>query len=162
MEVSTKRKVHLAFRVSLFLKGAFALVEIAGGVAAYFVSQEFLYDLASTVTQNELTEDPNDFVAQYLLQLAQDFSLTAQHFVALYLVFHGAIKFFLIMGLLKRRLSAYPASIAVFTLFIAYQLFRYSVTHSLWLIAISILDAFIVVLAWYEYRQLKRANAPKD
>ena len=159
MKLSTARSIAITFYVSLILKAIFALVEIAGGVAAYFVSQEFLYDLASTVTQNELTEDARDVVAQYLLHLAQDFSLTAQHFTALYLVIHGAIKFFLIMGLLKKQLWAYPASFAIFTLFIGYQLFRYSVTLSPWLVAISILDAFIIGLAWYEYRQLKRVKS---
>ena len=54
------------FRVSLFLKAAFSLSEIVGGVLAYFISQRYLLHLVTTFTQDELTEDPRDFVAHFL------------------------------------------------------------------------------------------------
>jgi uncharacterized membrane protein len=159
MEIIPEKDVHLAFRLSLFAKGAFAIAEIVGGVLAYFVSQDFLYYLASTVTQNELTEDPNDILGNFLLHLAQGFSIGAQHFTAYYLVSHGVVKLFLIAGLLKRVMWAYPAALIVFTLFIIYQLFRYSVTHSPWLIVISLLDLIVIALTWHEYRYMKKIGS---
>ena len=39
---------------------AFSLLEIVGGILAYFVSQKYLLRLVTMVTQEELTEDPQD------------------------------------------------------------------------------------------------------
>src|SRR5438105_2425879 len=103
--------LHKTFELSLLAKALFAVVEIVGGILVYFVSQQFLYDLAATVTQSELTEDASDFVANYLIQVAQDFSLNTIHFTSFYLVSHGVIKLFLIVALLQKRLWAYPLAV---------------------------------------------------
>ena len=142
------------FRVSLFLKAAFSLSEIVGGVLAYFISQQYLLHLVAMFTQEELTEDPRDFVAHFLIQSAQQMSVTAQHFAAFYLV--GIIKTFLIAGLLREKLWYYPLSMLVFAIFVAYQLFRFQVTHSLWLMAITILDIVVIAMTWHEYRFLRQ------
>jgi uncharacterized membrane protein len=44
----------------------------------------------------------------------------------------------------------------VFGGFIAYQLYRYSYTHELGLILLSIFDVFVIALAVHEYRLLRR------
>jgi uncharacterized membrane protein len=43
----------------------------------------------------------------------------------------------------------------VFGAFIAYQLYRYSYTHDLSLILLSIFDLFVIALAVHEYRLVK-------
>src|SRR3984893_7949166 len=134
------------FRVSLFLKAAFSLSEIVGGVLAYFISQQYLLHLVTTFTQEELTEDPRDFVAHFLIQSAEQMSVSAQHFAAFYLLSHGIIKTFLIVGLLREKLWYYPLSMLVFGAFVAYQLFRFQVTHSLWLMAKTILDIVVIAM----------------
>jgi len=48
--------IRLAFRVSLFIKGVFALLKIAGGVLAYLISQKFLLEFITAITQDELVE----------------------------------------------------------------------------------------------------------
>ena len=108
------------------------------------------------ITQEELTEDPRDFVAQFIVQSAQQLSVSAQHFAAFYLLSHGIIKTALIAGLLRERLWYYPLSMLVFGIFVAYQLFRFQVTHSIWLMAITILDIVIIAMTWHEYRFLRR------
>jgi len=40
-------------------------------------------------------------------------------------------------------------------LFLVYQIYRYSHTHSVWLLALSILDLFVIVLTWLEYQRLR-------
>lgn len=151
-----EKKLHAAFEVSLALKGAFSLAEVGVAIFAYFTTQQFLLDLVQVVTRTELTEDPHDFVASYLLQAAQGMSVSSQHFAAFYLLSHGIIKFWLIVGLWRKRLRYYPAAIAVFGLFILYQLYRYSFTHSPLLLFITALDAIVIGLAWVEYRHLRR------
>jgi len=60
-----------------------------------------------------------------------------------------------VIGLLRERLWAYPASFAVFGAFIAYQLYRYSFTHDFALILLSVFDLFVIALAVHEYRLLR-------
>jgi uncharacterized membrane protein len=58
----------------------------------------------------------------------------------------------LIVGLLREKLWYYPLSMLVFGAFVAYQLFRFQVTHSLWLMAMTILDIVVIAMTWHEYR----------
>ena len=165
--VSGDKIKHVAFKITLLFKGIFALVETLGGIAVYmvtviggvftfFVSQQSLLRFVSAVTQEELTEDPRDFLANYFLHLAQNLSLTPLNFAAFYLVSHGVIKLWLITGLLRKKLWYYPVSIAVFGLFIAYQLYRFSFTHSVWLLFLTAVDAVVIWLTWHEYKYLRR------
>lgn len=151
-----EKHLHLAFEITLILKGIFALLEILGGILAYFITQQYLLRFVMAITQEELTEDPRDFVAHYLLQSAQNFSISSQHFTSLYLLSHGIIKILLVAGLLREKLWFYPMAIAVFVLFILYQFFRFSVTHSPWLLVITLLDLIVIWLTWHEYRYLRR------
>lgn|GEM_PF-1072082 len=138
------------------LKGVFALAEIAASIFAYFVTGQFLLDLAQTITRTEWSEDPRDVVANYLLHAAQGLSVSSQQFTSFYLLSHGAIKRWLIIGLWRKKRGYYPAAIAVFGLFILYQVYRYSFTHSLSLLLITALDAVVIGLTWFEYQQLRR------
>ena len=150
-----EKNIHLIFELSLIAKAVIALFEIIGGVLVYFISQQFLIDLVHAITQDELIEDPRDFIANYLLHSAQNFSISSQHFAAFFLLSHGVIKMFLIVGLLRKKLWFYPTAIVVFGLFIAYQLYRFSYTHSLWLLLITILDIAVIWLTWHEYKYLR-------
>lgn len=157
--VGKEKNIHLIFEISLIGKALFAALEVVGGVIAYFVSQDFLLTVVTNFTQDELAEDPHDLVANYLLHTAQNFSIGAQHFTALYLASHGVIKLFVIAGLLREKLWYYPTALVVFGLFIIYQLYRFSFTHSVWLIVLSVVDAAIMLLTWHEYQYLRRVRA---
>src|SRR5438132_10491297 len=87
-----ENKIHLAFQVSLVLKGLFALAEIVGGIGAYSVSQDFLLSFVQRITQEELGEDPRDLIANYLLRSAEHLSVRALHFTAFYLLTHRSIR----------------------------------------------------------------------
>ena len=95
-------------RRALIFKGLFALLEIIGGIAVYWVSQHALLDLVQAITQAELAKDPRDLVANYLLHLAQNLSIGAQRFTASFLLSHGVVKLWLIIGLLRQKLWYYP------------------------------------------------------
>ena len=151
----TEERIHFFFVASLWLKAAFALTEILGGVAAWFVPRSFVVGLANAITQGELREDPHDLVANYLLHAAQSFSVNTQHFAAAYLFGHGVIKLWLIVGLLRERLWYYPVALVAFCLFIVYQLYRFYFTHSAWLVVVTIIDVIVIALIWHEYRYFK-------
>ncbi len=152
----SEHTVHWLFEISLWAKGVFALCEVAGGIAAYFLSQQFLLSLVMWVTRDEFSEDPHDLIANYLLHAVEQVSISAQHFAALYLMAHGIVKLWLIIGLLRERLWYYPVAIGVFGLFVAYQMYRYSFTHSVWLLFLTALDVVVIALTVHEYRYMRR------
>ena len=99
--------------------------------------------------------DPNDLLTGLFLHTVQHLSIGTQKFAAVYLLVHGTIKLWLIAGLLRKRLWYFPVAMTVFSLFIVYQLYRYTNTHSGWLLVITALDLVIIALTWHEYRGLK-------
>ena len=137
-----EKRIHQIFVVSVAAKGIHALIEIAGGVALYLFSSDTIGRWIDHVDQHEW--------------LARHFDFGEQRFFAFYLLSHGILKAAVVIALLKEKLWAYPAAIALFGAFIAYQLYRYSWTHDIALIALSIFDLFVIYLAVHEYRLLRR------
>ena len=154
-----ERSIHRIFEVSILLKGAHALIECAGGLLLAFISTSTIAGLVKTLTQEELIEDPHDLVATSLMNFAQNFSVSTEHFYAYYLLSHGIVKLLLVIGLLRNRLWAYPASLAALGLFIAYQLYRYSYTHGIGLIILTVFDLAVIWLVWHEYQVVRRHPA---
>ncbi len=150
---------EISFRISVALKGLSAALEIIGAVALAAVSPAFILRAVALLTQDELTEDPRDLIANYFLHAASHLSLRGQHFAAIYLFSHGVIKIALVWALLKDKLWAYPLSILVFGGFIVYQIYRFTFTHGLGLIALSVFDLVVIWLIYLEYRALKRGMA---
>jgi uncharacterized membrane protein len=156
--MSRARARELLFRVSVWLKGLHAALEIFGGVALFIISPGFILRAVASLTQDELAEDSRDFIATHLLHYAQSLSVGSQRFMAIYLLAHGVIKIVLVAALLKEKLSAYPVAMLVFAGFIAYQAYRFTFTHALGLIALSLFDCAVIWLVWLEYRALEAAH----
>ena len=156
-----EKNIHRAFEIGVILKGIHALLEIVGGSLLVFVSTNTFANIVASLTQEELTEDPKDLVANYLLSSARHFSVNAQAFAAWYLLSHGIIKLLLVVGLLKKQLWAYLASLVVLGLFILYQIYRYSFTHSIWLVSLSIFDLIVLWLIWHEYQRMRKVGMSK-
>jgi uncharacterized membrane protein len=137
-----EKRIHQMFVISVLAKGLHALIEIAGGLALYLFSADAIARWLDEI-------DRHDWVARH-------FPVSEQRFYAFYLLSHGLVKVVLVFFLLREKLWAYPASIAVFALFIAYQLYRFSFTHDVGLILLSIFDLFVIALAVHEYRLLRK------
>ncbi len=151
-----EKRIHQIFVVSVAAKGLHALIEIVGGIALYLVSTETIVRTINGWSYDELLEEKHDWIANHLLEFARTLSVEQHHFYAFYLLSHGIVKSVLVYGLLREKLWAYPASFVVFGLFIAYQLYRYSFTHDVGLILLSIFDLFVIYLAVHEYRLLRK------
>lgn len=151
--VKKEREIHLVFVISVVLKALGAFLEIIGGVLLLFTGATT--HLIEYLINNELVEDPGDFLANTIQHLVPYLREHSQLFAAFYLLSHGVIKFFLSIGLLRRWLWTYPAAIVVFALFIVYQLYRYTHTHSIFLILLTIFDAIVIWLTWHEYKYMK-------
>lgn len=158
---SEEKRIDLVFEISILLKGINSIFEIFGGFLALFITKSYIVSLVISWTQEELSQEPKDFIAHYLLNLSNNFSVTSQHFIALYLLSHGIIKLFLVVGLLKRKLWAYPLSAIVFSLFIIYQMYKYFYSPSVWLLILTLFDISIVWLTLHEYHKMKKRNLNK-
>ena len=156
LSIRFRRLLHNSFVVGLILKGLNGLAELVGATVILFVTPEEVRSFVRALTFHELTEDPNDMLANALLNMAKSFSLSTQVFAVLYLAVHGAVKLFLIVMLLRRKYWAYPAAVVVFAIFIVYQLYRYTVTHSISLVLLSVVDVIVIVLTIIEYNSLRR------
>ncbi|OYX44302.1 MAG: hypothetical protein B7Z02_05995 [Rhodobacterales bacterium 32-67-9] len=158
---AVERRLHQLFEVSLLAKGAFAATELLSGIAIWLVSADWVTATVRWLTRQEIVEDPRDRLANWLLGFAQGYSVSTQHFWALYLVGHGVVKLAVVAALAYRLLWAYPVSIFVLVGFILYQIERYSVTHAPILIALSLFDLVVIWLVWHEYQRMKAAPEPK-
>jgi uncharacterized membrane protein len=153
----TDRKVlHETFRASIFLKGLDGILEIIGGAILCVVSPRQINRLVLLLTSHELSEDPRDIIANHLVEWARHISVNTKLFGSFYLVSHGIVKVAIVLLLWRGRLSAYPAAIVFFSVFIFYQVYRYSYSHSIWLIFLSGFDIIIIVLTWLEYLRMRR------
>ena len=141
-----QQRLHQLFIVSIILKGLHALVELVGGIVLYLFSTDVIAAWLWEAGQS------NDWIERF----ANSFSTKEHHFYAFYLVSHGVVNGLIVAGLLMRTRWAYHATFIVLTLFIAYQAYRYSYTHDIGLIVISVIDLIVMALAWNEYRLFKR------
>jgi uncharacterized membrane protein len=147
--------VHRAFQIGIFLKGLDGLLEVIGGALVLAIKPRTLSKVVMVLFSRELSEDPTDIVANFLVHAAHHFSVETKVFASLYLLSHGVIKMFLVVSLWKGKLWSYPTAIVFFILFILYQLYRYTYTHSSWLIFLTIVDLFVVLLTWIEYKHVR-------
>lgn len=148
-----QKEIDFAFHWVLILKGAHALFEVIGSFLILFLNKDLVVHSVAFLTRGELAEEPTDLVANYLLRLAEQFSIGARDFAFLYLLSHGLIKLILIVALAKKKAWAYGASLVVFSVFICYQLYRYTQTHSPWLILFSVFDLVVIWLIVEERKE---------
>lgn len=139
----------------MVFKGLHGLVECIGGLALAFVSLHSITHLAALLTQDELAEDPHDFLASHLMHWSQHVSGGSKTFFALYLLSHGLTKIVLVGALLRGMLWAYPASLVVLGLFILYQIYRFANGPSLGMLVLTIFDLAVMWLIWHEYRVMR-------
>jgi len=136
------------------------VLEIVGGLLVFIISPALVQNVAAYFTAEELGQDPHDFIAASVLHWANVYA-TGPHqlFIALYLLVHGIVKAGLVIGLLRGRLWAYPASLIIFGLLIVYQLYLFILGQSLAVAALTFFDFVVVYLIWREYGIIKAHQA---
>jgi uncharacterized membrane protein len=165
MKAKLERKIiDRAFEVGVILKTITAIGEIVTSFLAFFLTERFITHIAVFLLQGQLADDPNDPVAHYILRTVYTFSSGPRAFAFFYLFLHGIVKLFLMIGLLRGKIWAYPASIFFIGLFIVYEVFDYVQTGSLLLAGFAVFDLIVLWLVIKEYRikRLKLAPKPKS
>ena len=147
--------LHKSFEIGILVKGIDAILEIIGGILLVFLNRNRLNKIIILLTQHELSEDPKDVVANFMIKISSGFSISSQHFGVFYLMSHGLIKLILVVLLWQKKIWSYLLTIVSLTLFIFYQAYRYTITHSAWLLALTIFDIIMIILTWIEYKRVK-------
>lgn len=155
MNAKGKDVVHISFELGLIIKGIDGLLEIFGGFLLLYLNPNRMGRLVTLLTQHELSEDPKDLVANALIRFSHSFSISTQAFGVFYLISHGVIKSVLILLLWRKKLWAYPLTIASLVMFIAYQIYRYSVHASMLLLLLTVFDIVMIILTFIEYKRIK-------
>ncbi|MDE2271801.1 MAG: DUF2127 domain-containing protein [Xanthomonadaceae bacterium] len=159
MKFNTKNWWHRAYEIGIVLKGIDGALEVAGALALFLTSQVAIRSVVAFLTREELAEDPNDFIANHAVHMAQNLSAGTRHFAALYLFVHGAIKVGLVIGLLRGLRGAYPIALLFLMAFIGYQIYRLAHASSLALMAFTIIDILIVILIAHEWQRVKNTRS---
>jgi uncharacterized membrane protein len=149
---------HHLFNFSIIAKGVDGVLETIGGIMLFFISPKQIHAIVQRITQHELSKDHRDIIASYLLNSTSHLTKGVTTFAAMYLLWHGVVKIGLVAALMMKLKWAYPAAIAAFTIFLGYQLYRYSHTHSPELLVLSVLDILVIILTWLEYQRLQSAH----
>ena len=154
--MNERSKLHLAFEIGVILKGLNGLLELIGGTLLLLFPPSAIQRFVVGLTHNELSRDPNDFIATQLRAAADHLSVGGKTFAAIFLLSHGVIKAGLVYALIRDKLWAFPWAMGVFTAFVLYQMYRYFVQPSGWLIALTVLDVIVILLTWAEWQRLKQ------
>lgn len=145
------------FYISLLLKAADSVLEIIGGILTLLISSTTVNNTVSSLTRHELSQDPNDFIANRLLKVGHDLTTgSGRYFAAFYLLSHGLVKVVIIGALFKQKLWAYPWMMGVLGAFVIYQLYRLSYKFSIGLVLLTLFDIFVMWLTWKEYQKHKQ------
>lgn len=152
----TERLLSIVFKIGLIFKGIDGFFELIGGVLLLFISPTHLGNIIRDLTQHEITQDPNDFIATHLRHFASNLTGSWTLFAAIYLLLHGVVKLVLAWAVFANKLWAFPWMIAFLAIFVVYQIYEIIVHPSLGLTLLTVFDLIIIWLTIHEYRLRRR------
>lgn len=155
MDTTKERRIRLYFDISIIGKGIISAAEIVAGLFAFVIPVSVVTGFVGAWAQQELGEEPGDYIATQLDHIAHQLSFASSTFIALYLLSRGLVKLLLIIAMLKNRLWAYPASLALIGAFMAYQCYQIVITHSVLIVLLTLFDFVVVYFIWREYQVLR-------
>lgn len=159
MEFKARTTFDKVFEVGILLKALDGALEVLGAALLLFIKPSTISHLVTALTQSELSEDPRDFIATHLIHATQHIAHGTLIFGAIYLFSHGIAKIILVVEILRNRLWAYPGLIILTIGFIVYQVYRFTYSHAISLVLLTIFDIIVVYLTWVEYGKRRTALA---
>jgi uncharacterized membrane protein len=146
------------FHAGIAIKGFDGVLECIGGVLIWFIKPTSMNGILRFASMHDLPGKYDEIIVAQLFHLTQTLANGGKLFASMYLITHGLSKVVLVVALWLNKLWAYPLTIFVFAVFCVYQMYRYTHTHSIWLVLLTIFDLFLIYLTWREYQQKKQAR----
>lgn len=153
--MNIKKLIDKFFEWGILIKALVGSFELLTGIFIAVSGHLLVDNFLINVAQQEILEDPNDFIANLVVNSVNNFSAGSYLFAVIYLIFHGVVNIFLAISLAKKKIKTYPAIMAVFGIFMIYQMYRYFHTYSLVLLLLTAFDIFFVSVIWLEYKKIK-------
>ena len=144
--------LHGLFDLVVILKGLNGLAEIASGSVLFLLQTGTIMAWVNWLTQVELIEDPHDFLAISLHRWALGFGHDAQVFAGLYLLAHGVVKIVIASLLFMEKTWAFPLAITLFSILVAFSIYRLSQSASWPLTGFIAFDLVTIGLIAKEWR----------
>ena len=148
-----------SFQAAISIKGFDAALECIGGVLIWFFKPTSLNGFFRFASMHDLPGKYDEIIVAHLFHWTQTLANGGKTFASVYLITHGLTKLLLLAGLWMNKLWAYPLTIVVFGIFCVYQMHRYTRTHSIFLVLLTIFDLILMYLTWREYLKKKQERA---
>jgi uncharacterized membrane protein len=75
-----EKNIFRIFELGLLIKGLNSLIEIISGFFIWFVNKVYIITLFLNLTQSNLSDDPKDYLANFIVNTASAFSTSSQYF----------------------------------------------------------------------------------
>lgn len=118
-------------------------------------------DVYQLLLRKEFVEDPHDAGLRLVAHTLAHHGFSVTYFLVAYFVFWGVIDIILSISMLRHELWAFSAAMVLIGLFVLYEGYRFTHTHSPVLLAFILIDIFIVYLIRHEQHRLKVRHARK-
>ena len=144
------------FHGGIAIKGFDGLLECIGGILIWFIKPSAMNEFLRVAALHDLPGKYDEVIIAHLFHWTQSLEHGGRVFASAYLITHGLSKALLVVLLWMNKLWAYPLTMVVFAIFCVYQMHRYTHTHSILLVLLTIFDLILIYLTWREYLQKKR------
>jgi uncharacterized membrane protein len=142
---------HRMFEIALVLKGLNGIVELVGGMLALVVPLRKVNQVVLWLTASEIEDDPNDWLANMLIDAAEKLSMGTKLYASFYLLAHGVVKLFLVYSLWREKIWAFPVGLSLIGALVCYSIYRFTHTHAVSLLLFAAIDLIIMWFIWREY-----------
>lgn len=143
------------FRYAMYWRISYGTLRTGLGLFLLKIVDTPLRDITHFLMHHELAGSRLDYIFQKADSFLQIHPMTITHFVAFYLIFWGILDIASSIALLKHQLWAFPLSLSLIAFFIAYEFYRFTHTHSLFLLIAIIVDIAILWLIRQEHINIK-------
>ncbi len=147
--------MHKNDKIILLLKWLFSIAQIWTWILALFIGFARIQSWIIFLAWRELSEDSTDFIAHYILNFANNVSVSVGTFIALYIIWEWATKLLLIWWVYKENRVLVPIAFCIFGMIILYQIYLLIMWHSLYIIGFILLDLLLLWVIWKEYQKIK-------
>ena len=144
------------FKIGMWWRIFYGALRLILGFSLLKIIGRPVIDVVTWVLSHEFIQDPSDILLTTARMVLSHNSYYVTYFLAFYFIFWGVTDVVLSISLLREQLWSFPISMYVIGIFILYEAFRFLHTHSLILLSVIVIDIFILLLIYTEYKKLQR------
>lgn len=150
--------LHRLFQGGIALKGMMGASEAVAGTLLLTTPPAGLHALVARAARFGLIARGEHPVFARILRAGETLPVGAQHFYAIYLLFHGVMKMVMVLLLWRQVRWAYPAAIIIQIAFVVFEALRWAETGNPVLLGLALLDLAIIGLILREWRARRTAG----